>query len=90
MFYRPLLTLALLAGMLTQGHAQDAEGELLPPEQAFRATATATDGNLAQVDFAVAEGYYLYRSKLRFRSKTERDTGCRPGQAQAARRQDQT
>ncbi|MDF1583133.1 MAG: protein-disulfide reductase DsbD [Methyloprofundus sp.] len=45
--------------------------DLLTPEQAFKVSAQATaDGNLL-ISWDIAEGYYLYRNKLLFTSKTE-------------------
>ena len=40
--------------------------KLLPPEQAFRFSARALDANTLEGRFDVADGYYLYRDKLRF------------------------
>lgn len=39
---------------------------LLPPEQAFRPSASALDGQTVEVRFDIADGYYLYRDKFRF------------------------
>jgi len=39
---------------------------LLPPEQAFRPSAIALDGQTVEVRFDIADGYYLYRDKFRF------------------------
>ena len=39
--------------------------ELLEPEKAFRFSARALDGAV-EVDFAIADGYYMYRDKFRF------------------------
>jgi len=45
--------------------------ELLAPEQAFKVSAQVTeDGNL-KISWDIAEGYYLYRNKMLFTSKTE-------------------
>lgn len=45
--------------------------DLLTPEQAFKVSAQATeDGNLL-ISWDIAEGYYLYRNKMLFTSKTE-------------------
>ncbi|MGH8197803.1 MAG: protein-disulfide reductase DsbD N-terminal domain-containing protein, partial [Steroidobacteraceae bacterium] len=40
--------------------------DLLDPMDAFRLTAKALDGRSAQVEFRIAEGYYLYRDRFRF------------------------
>jgi thiol:disulfide interchange protein DsbD len=37
--------------------------DFLPPDQAFRLSATV-DGNLIRVRWLIADGYYLYRSKF--------------------------
>lgn len=57
-----LVLLALLAG----GTALAADPKLLPPEQAFRFSARALDDRTLEARFAVENGYYLYRDKIRF------------------------
>jgi len=66
---------ALLAALLwagatftpaAAGGLPGAEPKLLPPEQAFRFSARALDARTLEARFDVAEGYYLYREKLRF------------------------
>ncbi|MCI0668258.1 MAG: protein-disulfide reductase DsbD [Methylococcaceae bacterium] len=42
------------------------QDELLPADQAFRFFAAAKDGNMLQVNWEIADGYYLYREKFRF------------------------
>jgi thiol:disulfide interchange protein DsbD len=44
------------------------EDEFLHPDVAFRVSAAATAADRIQVDFQVHEGYYLYRSKLKFQA----------------------
>jgi thiol:disulfide interchange protein DsbD len=46
--------------------AHAAGPKLLPAEQAFRLSARALDPQTLEVRFNVADGYYLYRDKLRF------------------------
>jgi thiol:disulfide interchange protein DsbD len=41
------------------------EDELLPPDQAFAFNAEAKDGQTLQLHWEIAEGYYLYRNKLK-------------------------
>ena len=48
-----------------------ADPKLLPPEQAFRFSARALDDRTIEARFAVADGYYLYREKLRFTASPE-------------------
>ncbi|PKM13511.1 MAG: thiol:disulfide interchange protein [Gammaproteobacteria bacterium HGW-Gammaproteobacteria-3] len=45
-------------------------GEPLPPEQAFKLSAKALTANQIQLNWIIAEGYYLYRSKFNIRSIT--------------------
>jgi len=45
-----------------------AQVKLLPPEEAFRFSARSLDARTVEATFAVADGYYLYREKLRFSS----------------------
>ncbi len=45
-------------------------GKLLPPDQAFKVSAVATDLGKIKVSWHIAEGYYLYRNKISFTSKT--------------------
>lgn len=41
------------------------QNELLPADQAFQFFATVKDANTIQVNWVIAEGYYLYREKTR-------------------------
>ena len=63
------LVAALVVGALGTAIAADLPGsaeKLLPPEQAFRFSARAIDPSTLEARFDVADGYYLYRDKLRF------------------------
>jgi thioredoxin:protein disulfide reductase len=46
--------------------AAEAQPKLLEPERAFAFSAQALNGNTVEARFAIANGYYLYREKLRF------------------------
>jgi thiol:disulfide interchange protein DsbD len=58
----------ILAALVYLGpiSAQAADGELLPPEQAFRFSARALNDRTLEARFAIADGYYLYRDKFKF------------------------
>lgn len=56
----PLLLLLFLSTLR-------AEGDLLDPEQAFRFSARLISPRVIEVRYQVADGYYLYKSKLAFR-----------------------
>jgi thiol:disulfide interchange protein DsbD len=64
-----LFLLALLVG----GHC--AASDLLEPEQAFRFSARAVDDGAVEVRFAIADGYYLYRDRLRFSAEGKAHLG---------------
>ena len=59
-------------GALNLGSADN----LLEPEKAFRFSALAVDGGV-DVRFAIADGYYLYRDRMKFEA-----TGARLGKAE--------
>lgn len=47
-----------------------AEEELLEPEQAFRLAMSSSDGATLHARWTIADGYYLYRNKFKFKSET--------------------
>ncbi|MCH8156063.1 MAG: hypothetical protein IH786_12585, partial [Proteobacteria bacterium] len=59
--------LPLLAAM-PHAHAQG--DDPLRPEEAYRYVVTDT-GNSIEVDWAIEDGYYLYRKELAFESNTK-------------------
>src|SRR5713101_1551695 len=60
----PLIALLLLAALPpVYGASAD---ELLEPDKAFRFSARALDAGTAEVRYAIADGYYLYRERFRF------------------------
>jgi thiol:disulfide interchange protein DsbD len=56
-----------------------AEDELLPPEQAFSVGGRVIDANTVEIEWNVADGYYMYHDKFNFTSKTP---GIELGEAQ--------
>jgi thiol:disulfide interchange protein DsbD len=46
------------------------EQELLEPEQAFAFSATVQDDSTLQASWKIADGYYMYRDRIRFSSET--------------------
>jgi len=64
-----LLTLAL--GVLAIGANASAEDEFLLPDQAFVVSGEADGPDAVRVRWQIADGYYMYRSKFRFTSKTQ-------------------
>ncbi len=69
----PLTTarlLLLLTGLVTVTAASAAAEEPLRPEQAYRYVVTDT-GTALEVDWAIEDGYYLYRNKLGFESASQ-------------------
>jgi len=45
------------------------ESDFLPPDVAFRVTA-GVDGNAVRVRWVIADGYYLYRSKIEIKAES--------------------
>jgi thioredoxin:protein disulfide reductase len=68
-FLSGLLLLALVAPAMGQFFKK--ADELLEPEKAFRFSARAVAGAI-QVDFAIADGYYLYRERFGFAAEGAR------------------
>lgn len=62
--------LGLASGLVTAAAAQPLRGlgppELLDPRDAFRLSLKGQDSRSAQLEFRIAEGYYLYRDRFRF------------------------
>jgi thiol:disulfide interchange protein DsbD len=59
------LALALLSATCLSGTA-NAQAKLLGPERAFAFSVQALDDKTVEARFAIADGYYLYREKLKF------------------------
>ncbi len=64
-----ILLLIGLLGLLNP-LAAGAEEEFLLPDQAFRISGAPDGADGVRVSWDIAEGYYLYRNKLRFRGET--------------------
>ncbi len=65
---RCLFPALLLAGIVIPAFAQDEEP--LRPEDAYRYVVSDT-GDALEIDWAVEDGYYLYKNKLGFESATD-------------------
>jgi thiol:disulfide interchange protein DsbD len=60
---RFLLSLFASLALLAPAHAED---DFLPPEQAFKLSARMLDPHTAEVSYAIADGYYMYRERFKF------------------------
>jgi thiol:disulfide interchange protein DsbD len=60
---RFLLSLFASLVLLAPAHADD---DFLPPEQAFRLSVRMLDPHTAEVSYAIADGYYMYRERFKF------------------------
>lgn len=56
-----------LAGALGLGNSGD---ELLPPDQAFAFDLNTVNGNTLQGNWTIADGYYMYKDKIKFSVKS--------------------
>lgn len=68
-----LTLLLVLSGLLPAASAQGGlfgDDELLPADEAFAFSARVVQGDRIQATWKVADGYYLYRSRIQFRSDT--------------------
>lgn len=50
-------------------------GELLAPEKAFRISARALDRRSVEIEFRIAEGYYMYRERFAFATESGEPLG---------------
>lgn len=71
---RTFLLAALLAsaGPASTQLQLGGEKELLDPEKAFRISARALDESNVEVEFKIADGYYLYRERFTFVTESGR------------------
>jgi thiol:disulfide interchange protein DsbD len=66
-----LLAVVATTLLVMASGARAADPPLLPPEQAFRFSARAIDDRTVEARFTVADGYYLYRDKMKFAAAPE-------------------
>jgi thiol:disulfide interchange protein DsbD len=69
----PLFKIIILCLLSLFGQSALALGadEILPPDQAFKVSAKALAPDQIEVSWDIAEGYYIYRNRMRFESQTE-------------------
>ncbi len=72
-----LLIALLLLSALSPAHGASTD-DLLEPDKAFRFSARALDAVTAEVRYAIADGYYLYRERFRFAAEPATVTLGRP------------
>lgn len=69
------LLLLLLAAMIPGAFAIDLLGtagdDLLEPDRAFAINSVVVDKDTVRVSWAIADGYYLYRDRMKFSSATD-------------------
>jgi len=71
MFRFPFLSIvrllaALLLACFAFAPAAQADDDFLPPEQAFKFSAHMADAHTIVVNYAIADGYYMYRERFHF------------------------
>lgn len=67
------LLFAVMLGLAAPSSAQlllGQEKELLDPDKAFRITARALDQRTVEVEFRIADGYYMYRDRFSFATES--------------------
>jgi thiol:disulfide interchange protein DsbD len=65
-----LLAAAVAAGPANAQLFRAPANELLDPEKAFRISARALDKRTVEVEFNIAEGYYMYRDRFSFATES--------------------
>ena len=70
MHYFKIICLFLFVLFSQVAYAVD-PGDLLTSEQAFKVSAKPTDDGNVLISWEIADGYYLYRKKITFNSRTE-------------------
>lgn len=66
----PHLIFLFLLSLMMHSAAVPADDAPLPPDQAFKISAKAITPEQLEISWDIAEGYYLYRDKMQFKSKT--------------------
>ncbi len=66
-----MIRLLLLAALLAPFSLPASAEQPLPPDEAFRFSATAIDATTVRAEWRLAPGYYLYRHRVGFESGTE-------------------
>ncbi len=66
-----MIRLLLLPLLLTLPLSATSGEQPLPPDEAFRFSASAIDADTIRAEWRLAPGYYLYRHKVSFESATE-------------------
>lgn len=61
-----LIPFLLWLGLTTTAQGALSEEDLLLPDQAFQISGSAADDDTLTVEWRIADGYYLYRDKIRF------------------------
>ncbi|HEY8036712.1 MAG TPA: protein-disulfide reductase DsbD [Methylobacter sp.] len=67
--FKRIIFLCFLSLVSQSAFALNAD-EILPPNQAFKVSAKALAADRIEISWDIAEGYYLYRNKMHFESKT--------------------
>ena len=65
-----LWTFVMVAHSASPTPLPGASGELLDPQKAFVISAHALGGQHVEVEFKIAEGYYMYRDRFRFATES--------------------
>ena len=67
-----VLAMALAIGLASAnaGPLPNTPDELLDPQKAFRISARALDAKSVEVEFKIANGYYLYRNRFSFATES--------------------
>ena len=67
-----IVMMLLASGVVSPASSAVTEPDLLDPEKAFRISTRALDPNHVEVQFAIADGYYMYRDRFKFETAAGR------------------
>ncbi len=68
-FFKKIIFLCFLS-VISQSAFALSTDQFLPPDQAFKVAAKVISADRIDISWEIAEGYYLYRDKMHFESKT--------------------
>jgi thiol:disulfide interchange protein DsbD len=70
------LTPAAMSAVLNAAQGRDDQPKFLTPDQAFQVAATAAGPDRVRIDWQIADGYYLYRSRIKVKTASPVQLGA--------------
>ena len=70
------LTPAAMSSVLNAAQSGSDQPKFLTPDQAFQVAATAVGPDRVRIDWQIADGYYLYRSRIKVKTASPVQLGA--------------